>query len=101
VGCKGTVEPKFVHQLLNKMKTSNEIKPVLIFAGTPWQAGMVKSLLENAGIYAFLKDELMGTLNPWWAEPGGAGAVKVFVSELDHDQALAIAEEYQRNLKDE
>ncbi|MGD9556014.1 MAG: DUF2007-related protein [Mangrovibacterium sp.] len=83
------------------MKISYESKPVEIFAGTPWQAGMVKSLLKNAGIHAFLKDELIGTLTPWWAEPGGAGAVKVFVSELDYDQALAIAEEYQRNLKDE
>jgi hypothetical protein len=77
------------------MKTDKESIPVEIFAGTAWQAGMVKSLLENAGIYAFLKDELIGTLNPWCAEPGGAGAVKVFVSELDYDQGLAIAEEYQ------
>jgi len=83
------------------MKTDKESIPVEIFAGTAWQAGMVKSLLENAAINSFLKDELIGTLNPWYAAPGGAGAVKVFVSELDYDQALAIAEEYQRNLKDE
>jgi hypothetical protein len=26
-----------------------------VFAGTAWQAGMIKSLLGNAGIEAFLK----------------------------------------------
>lgn len=78
-----------------------ESKPVEIYAGTAWEAGMVKSLLANAEINSFLKDELMGTINPWYVVPGGAGAVKVFVSELDYDQALTIVAEYRRNLKDQ
>jgi len=83
------------------MKTDKESIPVEIFAGTAWQAGMVKSLLENAAVNSFLKDELIGTLNPWYAAPGGAGAVKVFVSGLDYDQALPIVDEYQRNPRNE
>jgi len=42
----------------------------MIFVGTAWEAGIVKSLLENAEIEALLKDEIMGTLNPWWTAPG-------------------------------
>ena len=81
------------------MKTNIKNEPVEVFAGTTWQAGMVKSLLENEGIVSFLKDEIIGTLNPWWTAPGGAGAVKVFVSEPDYDAARLIVEEYRKNLK--
>lgn len=77
-----------------------QIGLIEVFAGTTWQAGMVKSLLENSEIDAFLKDEILGTLNPWWAAPGGAGAVKVFVSNLDEVKATSIIEDYEKNLND-
>ena len=73
---------------------------VEVFSGTTWQAGMVKSLLEDSEIDAFLKDEILGTLNPWWAAPGGAGAVKVFVSNIDYQKAKSIIEDYEKNLND-
>lgn len=81
------------------MKTYQENDPKVIFAGTEWQAGMVKSMLESAGIEAFFKDEIMGTLNPWWTAPGGAGSVKVVISGKDFDQAKSIVDEYERNLR--
>ncbi len=81
------------------MKTNKEIKPVKIFSGKPWQAGMVKSLLENAEIETFIKDEIIGTLNPWWTAPGGVGSVKVFVSSADYDKAKIVVDEYEKNLK--
>ena len=77
-----------------------QIGLIEVFAGTTWQAGMVKSLLENSEIDAFLKDEILGTLNPWWAAPGGTGAVKVFVSNLDEVKATSIIEDYEKNLND-
>ena len=79
------------------MKTNKEIEPVEVFAGTSWQAGMVKSLLENAAIPAFFKDEYAGTLTPWWTDAGGAGSVKVLVSNLDVDSARLIVETYIAN----
>lgn len=82
------------------MKTDEEIEPVEVFAGTAWQAGMVKSLLENAEIEAFLKDEIIGTLNPWWTASGGVGSVKVYVSILDHENAKQIVAEYEKNIKE-
>ncbi len=71
-----------------------------VYSGTPWEAGMVSSLLENSGVHAFLKDEIMGTLNPWVAAPGGAGAVKVYVASHHVEKAKHIAGEYERNLKE-
>jgi len=81
------------------MIKNHEIEPILIFAGTAWEAGIVKSLLENAEVEAFLKDEIMGTLNPWWTAPGGAGSVKVFVSELDFEKAKLIVKDFENNIK--
>jgi hypothetical protein len=80
------------------MKPNNEIEPVEIFAGTIWEAEMVKSLLENAEIEAFLLDENTGTLAPWYTAGGGAGSVKVVVSSLDLENATAIVTEYEKNL---
>jgi|PlaIllAssembly_1097288.scaffolds.fasta_scaffold1083808_1 hypothetical protein len=81
------------------MKSEDEVSMIEIFAGTPWQAGMVKNLLENEGIQAFIADEIIGTLNPWWTAPGGAGAIKVRISSADYEQAKLIVEEYERNLE--
>jgi hypothetical protein len=82
------------------MKTTKETEPVEIFAGTTWQAEMVKSLLANAEVEVFLKDEIMGTLNPWYTAPGGAGAVKVFVASSDYNRAKQVVDEYQENLRE-
>jgi hypothetical protein len=81
------------------MKPENSIEPVEVFAGTAVQATLVKSLLENAEIEAYLKDEFTGVLYPWHTSPGGVGAVKVFVSSVDQEKARMVVEEYQNNLK--
>jgi hypothetical protein len=81
------------------MKPNNDIEPVEVFSGTIWDAELVKSLLENAEILTFLKDENTGTLAPFYAAPGGAGSVKVVVSNLDYDEAIAIIAEYETNMK--
>lgn len=83
------------------MKLSNENEPVEVFAGTSWQAEMVKSLLENLEIEAFLNDGIVGTLAPWWAAPGGAGSVRVFVSGKNYNKAKLIVGEYEKNLFNE
>jgi len=74
------------------------IKIIEIFSGSSWEAGMVKNLLENAGIKAFLKDEIIGTQNPVW-RPGFG--VRVVISNLDYDKAKLVIEEYEKNLKGE
>ncbi len=72
--------------------------PVEVFAGNNWQTALVKSLLENDGIEAFLKDEIIGTLQPWWSDAGGAGPIRVFVAIKNEDQARLIVKEYLQNV---
>lgn len=83
------------------MNTPENNEPVEVFAGTSWQSEMVKSLLENAGIEAFVKDNIMGMLNPWHTSPGGAGAVKVFVAGPDVSEARLVVAEYEKNINTE
>jgi len=77
------------------MKTDKENKPLEVFAGTAVQATLVKSLLENAEIDAYLKDEFTGVLYPWHTSPGGVGAVKVVVSGVDYERARMVVDEYE------
>lgn len=74
--------------------TEPEITPVEVFAGTLWEATFVKSLLENAEIECFLRDEFQGMLAPWYAAPGGAGAVKVIVASTDAERAAGVVAEF-------
>lgn len=76
------------------MKTENEIFPVIVFEGNDWEASMVKSLLENAEIEVFLKDERMGVLAPWNVAGGGAGSVKVIVSNVDLVKAEEVVADF-------
>ena len=79
------------------MKKEDVSGPVEVFSGTAWEASIVKSLLENAEIVTFIKDGTMGLLNPWHASPGGVNPVKVFVSGLDMEKAMAVVEDYKKN----
>jgi hypothetical protein len=81
------------------MSTNDINQPVEIFSGTIWEAETLKSLLENAEIKVFLKDEITGTLAPWQSAPGGVGSVKVVVSGSDSEKAMLIVKEYKGNKK--
>lgn len=72
--------------------------PVMVFSGSTWEAGMVKSLLEDAGVEAYLNDEIRGTNIPVIIDAGGLGAVKVLVSSNDLGLATLVVDEYKRNL---
>ena len=64
-------------------------------------SGQYQSLLENAEIEAYLKDEFTGVLYPWHTSPVGVGALKVFVSNVDQEKAKMVVEDYESNVKKE
>ena len=78
------------------MNSDQEIYPVEVFDGNDWDASMVKSLLDNAEIEAFIKDEKMGVLAPWNVAGGGAGSVKIFVSNVDLEKAKEVIDQYEK-----
>ena len=68
----------------------------IIYCGSIVQADLLKCLLAGEGIEAFLQDEFIGSIAPYTAAAGGAGAVKVLVAHWDIDQARAIVEDFIR-----
>lgn len=76
------------------MQSESELKPVEVFAGSPIQAGFIKSVLEDNGIQVFLYNELMGSIAPWRVEAGGIDPVKVIVSSEDRQISLQLIEEF-------
>jgi len=68
---------------------------VVIHSSDHVEAGLLKGLLENAGIAVFLRDEFIGHIAPWYAAPGGAGAVKNMVRQEDQVRARAVLLDFQ------
>lgn len=69
-----------------------------VFEGTLFESQMVVNLLENEGVEAFLRDEILGTRSPTWRPAGG---VKVIVSSLDFDKARLVIDEYEKAMKEQ
>jgi hypothetical protein len=80
------------------MSNENEIHSIEIFRGFVYQAHMVKNLLENAGVDAYLQDQITGTLNLPWDSAGTTGMVKVTISSADFEKARLVVDEYEKNL---
>jgi len=57
---------------------------------------MLKIMLENDGIQAFMNNEVIGTLLPFYTTPG-MGAVRLVVSEADFEKALRVVAEFEKD----
>jgi len=83
------------------MDPKDELNPVEVFAGSAWQAGMLKSMLEDNEIEAFLGDDIWGTFAPWHTAAGGAGSVRVFVPQVEFESAKIVVERYYENMEED
>ncbi|WP_321425042.1 DUF2007-related protein [uncultured Bacteroides sp.] len=65
---------------------------VEVFTGTPWEAELVKGLLESAGIEAALKDDNLGSMAPSMSVNVGMGGMRVIVAAEDYEVASQLVE---------
>jgi hypothetical protein len=79
------------------MKTVSNDDLVVIYAGSSIEAEIVKSILKDYEIEAFLKDENMGVIAPWHISAGGAGAVKIIINSKDYEAARQIVEKFEQS----
>ena len=49
------------------MKEEDYSKAIEVFSGSPWEAEIIKGLLESNNIRCVIKDGIMGTLAPYIA----------------------------------
>jgi hypothetical protein len=69
-------------------------KPVEVFSGTAWQAEIIKSMLLDNDIQAYLGDEIWGMDAPRKNTPDMVGAVSVFVENENFQDAKIVVERY-------
>ncbi|SDD15904.1 putative signal transducing protein [Williamwhitmania taraxaci] len=67
---------------------------VKIFVGELWQATIVKELLNDNGISAFIENELMGNIAPWQIAAGGSASVTVMIANSDYALAKPLVDEF-------
>ena len=67
------------------MKEEDYSKSIEVFSGSPWEAEIIKGLLESNDIRCVIKDGIMGTLAPYIAP-----AVSVLVTEDEYRSHPAI-----------
>ena len=72
---------------------NNKLEFVEIFSGELWQAEMIKEMLEDNGIQAYLGNELMGNIAPWIVTPGGTASVKINISTSDYARSKELIDE--------
>jgi|GEM_PF-78955 menaquinone-dependent protoporphyrinogen oxidase len=77
---------------LSEAETDEDI-PVKVYSGEMWECGMVKSLLEDSGIEAFLNNENFGNVAPWIA----GATVTVVVAKRYFQQASLVVKQFIQN----
>lgn len=71
-------------------------KLVEVFSGSPWEAELVKSLLESNDIQAVTKDGMVVNV----VLPETAVDVSVLVNEKDYEAAMEVVREYEKKEKE-
>ena len=67
------------------MKEKDYSKSIEVFSGSPWEAEIIKGLLESNDIRCVVKDGIMGTLAPYIAP-----AVSILVTEEAYEAATEL-----------
>ncbi len=73
------------------MSSANEEKLVRVFAGTLWQAELVKGMLDANSVPCAIKDEGIGVVTSYYASLDDN--VLVVVNECDAERARRVIEE--------
>ena len=72
------------------MNGTDKDKLVQVYAGTLWEAELIKGLLDSNAVPCAIEDYSIGTVTSPYL-PGG-GDVVVVVNEADKEQAMKIIE---------
>lgn len=79
-------------------KEDKNLAPHEVFEGSAWEAGLLKSILEDNDIETIMQEAYA---LPWNAIPVKGAAAKVFVALENLEQARAIVDEFYTNMQKE
>ena len=80
------------------VKEDKSLTPYEVFEGSVWEAGLLKSILEDNDIEAITQQTSALPINIW---PTEAATIKVYVAFKDLEQAQAIVDEFYTNMDKE
>ena len=73
-----------------------DYSPYEVFEGSAWEAGLLKSILEDNDIGCIIQQAYS---LPWNTLPTKGSAAKVFVALKNLEQAKTITEEFYSNMR--
>jgi len=74
------------------MTDKNEL--IEIYAGKVWQSTMIRDLLTDNGIFAFIDNEHMSVIDPNLTMTGFVVPIRVKVQKSDFEKAQELIEEF-------
>ena len=80
------------------MTDDKDFSPYEVFEGTPWEAGLLKSILEDNDIETIMQQ---ASALQWSVMPTDRATMKVYVAKDDLEQARAIVEDFYTNMEKE
>ena len=79
-------------------KEDKDLTPYEIYEGSQWEAGLLKSILEDNDIETYITEAYA---LPWNNLPVKGAAAKVFVALKDFEQAKVIVTDFYSNMEKE
>lgn len=70
---------------------------IVVYKGKPMDAEIVSEILNDNGIMAKMKNQLMGTIAPWYVSPGGCDPVEVEILQKNKEKALTLINEFNKS----
>ena len=69
-----------------------------IYRGNSVNSEIIKDILNDNGIIASLKNQLMGSIAPFYVAAGGIDPVGVEIFARDREKALALIEAFNKSI---
>ena len=83
------------------MTQTHDDVPITVYSGMLWEAELVKAMLLDEEIFAFLSDKIFGGVLPPIYSATDTGQVKVMVSSRDAERAQTIVAKFEKNRENE
>ncbi len=79
----------------------NNTDLIVIYRGNPINAEIIKDILNDNGIIASLKNQLMSSIAPFYVAAGGVDPVGVEIFARDKEKALVLIEAFNKSILEE
>ena len=77
-------------------ENNKNLAPFVVFEGSAWEAGLLKSILEDNNIETIMNEAYS---LPWNTTPTRGAAARLFVAFRDLERAKEVVDEFYSNMQ--